>query len=192
MVREFLILRESLVEAFRKETQMNIKREFYPDLYKGVEKYYPLLFGKAAKLDHCTKLFECFNDFKNLKNSTIMKKLELQSKLKAGRNFRIDGKYYNSFSPHLTNEVCRKIYEQFGKSVFEVYVEAEDRELPAEVEKITSKTFDEVFEIKPDLKTPVTDEMTVKELKAFADDNKIAVTKRKKNEIIDEINEKWL
>ncbi len=202
-----------LQEEFRRHSITFLNPKDRPELYRKMNEYYLLVF-KQTKINfsNCTALLEANYFLLRLNKLEIMKRIELKSKLKDGFVAKIEGVWYSNKSPHLTNAICRKIYQVYGDRAFDVYEpDAYDSEVP---EELKDEKFDEYFDIgklkerepvkiepevvekltidenKTTLKLKVDpnfDSMTLKEIRAWAKENNIKVKGRTRQDVMNSI-----
>ncbi|HPG73375.1 MAG TPA: hypothetical protein PLM49_03725 [Bacteroidales bacterium] len=120
----------------------------YPEIHKDMKRFYKLVFGISYEFGGCSSCFmDRYFELKNLKLTQIMNKMQLKSKLRDGVVVQIDGTYYSNESPHLTNEVCNKIYAKYGSTYFEHYEKVEpDNSVMDVPEKFTADDLEKFFE----------------------------------------------
>ena len=159
----------------------------HPNLYKDLEYWYKRIFGIKPILNGCSMTFiEKFSELRILTEIEITNRMELKSRLKSGKVFSINNIYYCDKSKHLTNAVCEQIYNIYGKDAFETYVKVEDFEDAVIVDDTMKKlTIEDMF--KNETEQPKFDDMTVKELKAYAKENNIELVNRRRADIIEEL-----
>jgi hypothetical protein len=171
-ITEFYYFIETANEAIRKYSHRFLQqdnKEFkqnYPDLHRQLEKQYFAVFGVKVNSAGCGSCFiDRLFELKQLKLYQVMNRLNLNSQLKEGYVANIEGEFYTAQSPHLTNEICDKIYQKYGLKYFEKYEPTGDEpiKIPSIPEKFTAKDLADYFDVQP----PATDtaKQTVKEPK---------------------------
>ena len=101
----------------------------HPDLISDLKRYYLRIMGFPLQITGCGNcLIDEFMRINQMSLTQIARKMELLHKMKKGKvvhglQIGLDNVYYCSESPHLTNEVCEKIYQKFGMAYFDSYDE---------------------------------------------------------------------
>lgn len=187
---------EKLIRAKRKSLlrqDTDLIKNNYPQMYSELIRYYKIIFGIKLNLKGCANDFiDAFFKLKSLKPEQIMERIAVKSKIKENFVAYIDGNYYSNQSPNLTNTICKQIYQKYGMLAFEHYEEGSDViEIEKQAKTMTiqdvSEHFEnmEGFEARENINLQET--MTISELRQFAKDNNLTITKRKKIEIIEEL-----
>lgn len=109
--------------------------------YALLQKMYIFAFGKRITRTCANCYSDAIFELINFKNH-YMKKLNLKYVLKAGKVFRINGKFYKKESLHLTNEICEEILKIYGEKAFEkIMKDTKDvvKEVKSEKPKVVSE-----------------------------------------------------
>lgn len=175
--------------------------ENYPNLYSKLRYWYREIFKCDINLRTCSIFVDTFFELNNLKINQVMEKIQLFHTLKPGRLFEIDNIDYSNKSKHLTNEICEQIFRKYGAGAFEKY-DPNWREKPVinhedikeDLRKpLTKQTAKKHFEIIPEsVKLPEEkplNRMNLKELRQYAQDNGLIITKRVKKDIVKELKD---
>lgn len=155
---EFYYFIETATEAIHRYPQRFLQqdnKEFkqnYPNLHRQLEKQYYAIFGVKVRSGGCGSCFvDRLFELRQLKLYEVMNRLNLNSQLKDGYVANIEGEFYSAKSPHLTNEICDKIYQKYGMKYFERY-EPSSKDvvtLPNIPEKFTAKDIENYFDVQP-------------------------------------------
>ena len=109
--------------------------------YALLRKMYKFAFNKEITRTCANCYSDAIFELINFKNH-YMKKLNLRYVLKAGKIFRINGKFYKKESLHLTNEICEEILKIYGEKAFEkIMKDTKDvvKEVKSEKPKVVSE-----------------------------------------------------
>lgn len=132
----------------------------HPALISDLKRYYAQIMGQPLQLTGCGNcLIDEFMRINQMSLTQIARKMELLHKMKKGKVVHglaigLDNVYYCSESPHLTNEVCEKIYNKYGINYFDSYdVDWRDKVVKVDVagvqKAIDKGTIDEFFDKNP-------------------------------------------
>lgn len=153
------------------------------DLLQQMEYYYGLFYDKKGACCGANQFYDSFILLKTLNKNKIVKIMNVKHKIKGEVVYDIDGQFYSAKSPHLTNEVCEKIFKRYGSDAFDYYdKDWKNNEIKLDdVEKaMTQKELEKNFAI-----MPKNNKDEIKE--TIIQDKQEDKVEEKKEEIIEEV-----
>jgi hypothetical protein len=162
MVQEiikFLKFRDEVKALMQSRSMAQLTNQYlqqnHADLLNQLEKWHKKFNpGQAFKTGCSSCFFDHFIILSYLSINQIVEKMNLLHKIKEDRVVQFEGQFYSAKSPHLTNEICEKLFNRFGPELFEKYDHDWRSKVitVADVEReITKESLTDFFEIVPEV-----------------------------------------
>jgi hypothetical protein len=162
-IKRFLEFRKRVDKLLRSQSLQTLTNSYllsnYADLVNEMEKWFKRLCPSLPFKTGCASCFaDHFVQLKYLSINQIIDIMNVNHKIKDDFVAFIDGKIYTNKSPHLTNEICEKIFKKHGMVAFDNY-DQNWRKKEINIEQFekaqVDDTFVEFFEVLPEEKKAV-------------------------------------